>query len=183
VIDVTALRASTTWALLVAFLAVLGAFVALTLTGHDPQTLAVFAATVTGFLGLGAHQAVQSKTIAKIDKQTNGVLTGRIRDAVAEALALFHTQPQETPVIPVTPADVSAADEQLYTADPSPETPNPPAPSPYDNGARVPGLEPTPAPAPEPVPAPAPAPAVDPALVAAVVAAIQAQQPATPAQA
>lgn len=152
----TALRPSTVWALLVGFCAVLGAVVALVLTGHDPQTLASVALTLAGILGLGAHQAATGKTIAKIDKQTNGVLTGRIKAAVREALN------EENHVIPTTPVDVPTEDPEAdtYTAPEAPETPD----------------------TTEAAPAPEPAPAVDPALVAAVVAALQLQtEAATPA--
>lgn len=81
------LRPSTVWALVATFALLLAAVVVLIMTGNDPQTLVTVGVTLAGVLGLGAHQAATGKVIAKIDKQTNGVLTARIKSAVADALA------------------------------------------------------------------------------------------------
>lgn len=69
------------------FALVLGALVGLTVTGHDSAGLTGQIVTLAGLVGLGAHQRATSQVVAKIDRQTNGVLTARIREAVQEALA------------------------------------------------------------------------------------------------
>ncbi len=73
--------------LLVAFIAVLGAYVWLAHDGSDPNGL-VQALIV--LLGLGAHTEVRSRqqrrALATIQEQTNGVLTRRIREGAAEAI-------------------------------------------------------------------------------------------------
>lgn len=71
-------------------LALLGAYVALTLAGHDASGLVQSVVTLLGVLGLGAHvehrTRQQNATIEKIDRQTNGVLDGRIERGAARAV-------------------------------------------------------------------------------------------------
>lgn len=79
---------------LVAFVVVIGAYVTLTLAGQDTNGFLTFLGVLAGLVGLGGHNEVrlrrQDQTLAKIDKQTNGVLDGRIhqgaRKAVRDAL-------------------------------------------------------------------------------------------------
>jgi hypothetical protein len=93
---------SPAWALLIGFLGVLAAYVALTLTGHDASGLTSTVVTLLGVAGLGVHverrTQEQNATIAKIDRQTNGVLDRRIREgtkaAVAEVLAERDSSPK-----------------------------------------------------------------------------------------
>lgn len=72
------------------FLSVLGVFTALTLTGHDTTPLIQLAVTLLGLGGVGAHHELrtrqQNQRIAKIDKQTNGVLTARIENGARKAI-------------------------------------------------------------------------------------------------
>jgi len=79
------------WALLVGFLAVIGAYVALVLTGHDASGLVSAVVTLIGVTGLGLHIEKRTKeqnaTIAKIDRQTNGVLDQRILDGTTAAVS------------------------------------------------------------------------------------------------
>lgn len=84
-------------AALVLLVCLTGAAVALTFAGMDP---AAIVGLLTGITGIGAtligllgklsslhrETAQQTETIAKIDHQTNGVLTARIKQAVAEVL-------------------------------------------------------------------------------------------------
>ena len=74
------------------------AYVILAITGHYDGTFVTFLVTIGGLVGLGGHQAAtakaQTKTLTKIDQQTNGVLTQRIKDAVAEALDTAATVPK-----------------------------------------------------------------------------------------
>lgn len=75
---------------LVAFLAVLGVFAALSWRGLDTGGLVQLVVTVGGLLGLGAahHGSTrkQNAVLSKIDKQTNGVLTQRIEEGVRKVL-------------------------------------------------------------------------------------------------
>lgn len=86
-------------AVLVAFLAVLGGFVALTWRGQPTDGLVQLVLTVGGLLGLGAHQQAntrkQNSVLSKIDKQTNGILTERI-DAGAETAIRRVLQERDT---------------------------------------------------------------------------------------
>lgn len=71
-------------------LALLGAYVALVLNGHDASGLVQAVVTLLGVLGLGAHvehrTRQQNATIAKIDRQTNGVLDQRIEAGSERAM-------------------------------------------------------------------------------------------------
>lgn len=75
----------------VAFLGILAAYVALVLTGNDPSGLGEMVLMLLSVLGLGAHvehrTQQQNATIAKIDRQTNGVLDQRIHDGTSKAVA------------------------------------------------------------------------------------------------
>lgn len=76
----------------VAFLGIIAAYVVLVVTGHgdEAQGLAPMVVTVLGVFGLGAHvekrTQEQNQTIAKIDRQTNGVLDRRIHDGTRQAV-------------------------------------------------------------------------------------------------
>lgn len=88
---------TTITAALVLLVCLTGAAVALTFAGMDP---AAIVGLLTGITGIGAtligllgklsslHQetAQQTSTLVKIDHQTNGVLTEKIRTAVNDAL-------------------------------------------------------------------------------------------------
>lgn len=86
------MKPGTAIAAAIAFLGVLASFVVLVLTGHADQApaLASIVVTVAGLLGLGSHvekrTQEQNETIAKIDKQTNGVLDKRIHDGTTAAV-------------------------------------------------------------------------------------------------
>lgn len=91
-----------------AFLGILAAYVALVITGHEEAAtgLAPMIVTVLGVAGLGAHvekrTQEQNTTIAKIDRQTNGVLDRRIHDgtqAAVKSLLVEHN------IIPAEPHD------------------------------------------------------------------------------
>lgn len=85
------MRPGAAWAAVVGFLGVLAAYVALALTGHDTAGLVNALVTLAGVTGLAAHiehrTQQQNRTIAKIDKQTNGVLDTRIREGTKAAVA------------------------------------------------------------------------------------------------
>ena len=79
--------------LTVAFLGIIGAYVALVLTGHGDNAGGLVSAVVMllGAVGVSAHVETrtqqQNRTIAKIDRQTNGVLEGRIERGATRAVA------------------------------------------------------------------------------------------------
>lgn len=79
------------WIALLGFLGVLAAYVALALTGHDTAGLVQALVTLAGVGGLGVHferrTQEQNVRIAKIDKQTNGVLDQRILDGAHKAIS------------------------------------------------------------------------------------------------
>lgn len=81
---------STVVCILVGFLATLGTFLTLTLTGHDASQVVPTVALLLGLTGVSArveqHARQQNAVITKIDSQTNGVLTGRIQDGARAAL-------------------------------------------------------------------------------------------------
>lgn len=83
----------------IAFLGVLIAYVVLVVTDHADQAngLAPLIVTVLGVTGLAGHiekrTQEQNQVIAKIDRQTNGVLTERIHTgtkAAVEQLLIQH---------------------------------------------------------------------------------------------
>lgn len=77
-------------ALVVAFLGVLAVFTALTLTDNDPGVFLAFLGNLLVLAGVGAHHEVrtrqQNAVIAKIDRQTNGILTERIEKGSRKAV-------------------------------------------------------------------------------------------------
>jgi hypothetical protein len=91
--------------ILIGFLGVLAAYVALTLAGQDATGLVSVVVTLLGVTGLGAHIEArtqqQNRTIAKIDKQTNGVLDRRIHDGTKAAVAQLLAEHEATVVVPV----------------------------------------------------------------------------------
>lgn len=76
---------------LIAFLAVLAAYVFLDHNGDDAGGLVQAVLVLAGFLGLGGHvektRRQANAQLTQIREQTNGVLDKRIRDGVAEVLA------------------------------------------------------------------------------------------------
>lgn len=86
----TSVRTPVAFALLGAFIALLAAYVVLTLNGQDATGLLDWVLVFLAAVGLGGHQEMrlrsQDKTLAKIDGQTNGVLTARIREGATEAV-------------------------------------------------------------------------------------------------
>jgi apolipoprotein N-acyltransferase len=85
-------------AALVAFLALLAAYVVLAVTHNDAEGVVRLATTLAAVFGLGVYQRAthkatarkldqQNTALAQITEQTNGVLTARIKNAVHEALA------------------------------------------------------------------------------------------------
>lgn len=76
---------------LAAFLGILAAFVVLTVTNHDGQSVVRLVVDLAAFLGLGAvthrHHKVQRRKLDTIQDQTNGQLDGRIKAQVKGALA------------------------------------------------------------------------------------------------
>lgn len=96
------MRTSYALCLLGAFVALLGAYVALTLAGHDASGLFPAVVSLLAAGGVSAHvekrTRAQDAVIEKIDRQTNGVLDGRIRDGATAAVEdvltrLGHTIP------------------------------------------------------------------------------------------
>jgi hypothetical protein len=89
--------------LAVCFVAVLGAYVVLALAGKDTAGLVSAVVTLLGVSGLAAHieqrTRGQDATLAKIEKQTNGVLDARIREGVKTAIAEL-TAPPPPPLVP-----------------------------------------------------------------------------------
>lgn len=79
-------------AALLAFVAVLAAYVVLAMTGHasDASGVVGIVTTLLGLLGLGAHTsqrlAKQDAQLTTITHQTNGVLTKRIQDGADTAM-------------------------------------------------------------------------------------------------
>lgn len=96
--------------LLLGFIATLGAYLALTLTGHDANELVPTVATLLGLVGLTGHiekrTQQQNAVIAKIDKQTNGVLDGRIQDGTKTAIQSLIA---DGTLVTVTPVVAPAA--------------------------------------------------------------------------
>lgn len=107
------------------FIAIIAAYVVLSLNGLGNETGNLIAASVSllGILGLGAHftseTSAQNQVIGQIQKQTNGVLDQRIKDGASAALtefALTHGLPiaglpgtlaAAVADIPTTPAPAS----------------------------------------------------------------------------
>ena len=77
---------------LAAFLAIIGAFVALVLTGHAAESGGLVSAVVTllGVLGLAGHvdarTRAQNAKLDTITRQTNGVLDQRIHEGTTRAV-------------------------------------------------------------------------------------------------
>jgi hypothetical protein len=100
----------------VAVLAILiGGYVALMITGHDPTGLIAAIVTILGVLGVGIHQETriqeQNKTLMKIDRQTNGVLDQRIIEGTTVAV---HKVLADAGITTITDANiVHAATEAI----------------------------------------------------------------------
>lgn len=104
---------------LVAFLAVLAAYVALTVAGFDASGLVSSVVLLLGAVGIGAHNEVRSRGLAqgvdKVRRQTNGELDDRMREHTENAVrttlreAGFNVpaHPRNKPVLP--PRDRSEA--------------------------------------------------------------------------
>lgn len=77
-------------AILVAFLAVIGAYVALTITGHDADGLVTAVTALLAAAGLGVHSEhrtrQQNADLKQISRQTNGVLDSRIHEGATKAM-------------------------------------------------------------------------------------------------
>lgn len=114
--------------LLGGFVSVLGAYVALTMTGHDASGLVSVVVTLVGLSGLGAHienrTQQQNNAIAKIDQQTNGVLDRRILDGASAAIAQVLDARGFGSIVPAAPAVPPAP--ALVVPDPVPVTPTAP---------------------------------------------------------
>lgn len=61
-------------------------YLSLVLTDHDADGFVAFVVTVAGLAGLGGHQVKQSRALATISEQTNGVLTQRIEAGARKAI-------------------------------------------------------------------------------------------------
>jgi hypothetical protein len=98
---------------LVAFVAVLAAYVVLAATGHGTEAAGVagIVTTLLGLVGLGAHQSSrlseQDAQLSTISHQTNGVLDKRIQDGADTAMRQVLREagynvpaPAETPAQP-----------------------------------------------------------------------------------
>lgn len=71
----------------VALVLVIGGFVVLTLKDKDVSSFIGLVTPVLAALFVVGHLNEQDKTLGQIQEQTNGVLTRKIKDAVAAALA------------------------------------------------------------------------------------------------
>jgi len=75
---------------IIAFVAAVAAFVVLSVKGLDTTGLLAFVTPVIGALlivgRLDSRSDAQDQALTQITKQTNGVLTGRIEEAVVAAL-------------------------------------------------------------------------------------------------
>lgn len=71
---------------LVALALVAGGVVALTLKDKDVTVFVSLFSPILSALFVVNHLASQDRTLNQIQRNTNGVLTDRIRDAVAEAM-------------------------------------------------------------------------------------------------
>ena len=84
------LRPGVAWPLLLAFLGIVGAYVALTMTGHDANGLITAVVSLLAAVGIGAHVEArtqqQNVEIGQIKTQTNGVLDKRILDGATTAV-------------------------------------------------------------------------------------------------
>lgn len=107
-------------AAVVAFVAVLAAYVALAMTGHadDAAGIVPIVTTLLGLVGLGAHQSSrlskQDEQLSTISHQTNGVLTARIEQGADAALRRVlretgYNVPDPAPVPPTGPQDVEGS--------------------------------------------------------------------------
>lgn len=89
--DLATLPARVVWALVATLAVVIGAYVFLAAAGLDVSAFMTFVVTVGGLAGLGARGEARSRrdrrVLDKIDHQTNGVLTARIKTAVTAAMA------------------------------------------------------------------------------------------------
>lgn len=72
---------------IVALVLVIGGFVVLTLKDKDVSSFIGLVTPVLAALFVVGHLNEQDKTLTQIQEQTNGVLTRKIKDAVAAALA------------------------------------------------------------------------------------------------
>jgi len=86
---------------LVAFLAILGAYVGLSIAADkdpDPEGIVQMVLTLAAVFGLGTYQRAthksQARQLATITEQTNGVLTKRIKAGTIEALREVLTDEQ-----------------------------------------------------------------------------------------
>lgn len=90
----------------VVFALLLAAYVTLTITGHDTGGLVALGAPVLAGLLLAAKVQTlttqQNDVLAKIDRNTNGALDGRIREGVAAVLDDRGIVAAATPVVPLS---------------------------------------------------------------------------------
>lgn len=102
---------------LVAFLAVLGAYVALTIAGRDPEGVVQMVVTLAAVFGLGTYQRAthksQARKLDKITYQTNGILTAKIEAGTLAALERVLSErldePASSPAEGHTPRATEAA--------------------------------------------------------------------------
>lgn len=101
----------------VAFVAVLAAYVVLSLTGHASDAAGVvgIVTTLLGLLGLGAHTtnrlAKQDEQLTTISHQTNGVLTARIEAGADKAMRqVLRSAGYNVPDAVDVPADTGPQD-------------------------------------------------------------------------
>ena len=116
----TQARTSVIVVFLVGFLALVGAYVALVMTGHQAQVQGMFAGAVALLTAAGVigHQAVnasaQDKTLTQIQRQTNGVLDAKIREGAMQAAKTVLEQAG----VPVRPTVAVAVDSPMPAASP-----------------------------------------------------------------
>lgn len=72
---------------------VVAGFVVLTLKDKDVSVFVSLFSPILSALFIVGHLTNQDQTLNQIQQNTNGVLTQRIKDAVAEALAEQQAQP------------------------------------------------------------------------------------------
>ena len=79
------------------FALVIAGFVLITLKGKDVSAFVGLVSPILSALFIVNHLTNQDQVLSKINEQTNGVLTQKIKDAVQAALQAAREQPPSDP--------------------------------------------------------------------------------------